>query len=67
MKFLSDSDKLPTFFPQRATDGVVLPFQFASKNWTLQNVAEHLGAALRNAGYWGQVAAIILKWQKPRA
>jgi len=48
------SDKLPTFFPPRATDSVVLPFQFASKKWTLQNVAEHLGDALRNAGYWGK-------------
>lgn len=47
-------DKLPTFFPPRATDSVVLPFQFANKKWTLQNVADHLGEALRNAGYWGK-------------
>jgi chaperone required for assembly of F1-ATPase len=54
IKHHGDSDKLPTFFPPRATDSVVLSFQFASKNWTLQNVAEHLDAALRNAGYWGK-------------
>jgi PEGA domain len=56
-----DSDKLPTFFPPRATDSVVLPFQFASKKWTLQNVAEHLGDALRNAGYWGKCSYYWLK------
>jgi hypothetical protein len=57
------SNKLPTFFPPRATDSLVLPFQFASKNWTLQNVAEHLGVALRNAGYWGKCSYY---WLDPR-
>src|ERR1700675_4076140 len=49
-----DSDKLPTFFPRRATDSLPLPLQLAGEQLTLENLSDRLTDALRNAGYWGK-------------
>ena len=49
-----DSDKLPTFFPPRATDSLTLPLQLAGEQLTLENLSDRLTDALQNAGYWGK-------------
>ena len=49
-----DSDKLPTFFPPRATDRFPIPVRLAGENVTLQQLANRLSEALKNAGYEGK-------------
>jgi hypothetical protein len=48
------SDKLPTFFPPRATDSLTLPLQLAGERLTLENLSNRLKDALHLAGYFGK-------------
>jgi TPR repeat protein len=46
--------ELPTFFPPRATDRFPIPVRLASDNATLQQLADRLSEALKDAGYEGK-------------
>jgi hypothetical protein len=50
----ADLNKLPTFFPPKATDRLPLPLQLVGKQVTLQELADRLSEALRDAGYEGK-------------
>jgi TPR repeat protein len=47
-------DKLPTFFPPRATDRFSIPLRLIGENVTLQQLADRLDKALQEAGYEGR-------------
>ena len=46
-----DSDRLPTFFPPRATDSLTLPLQLAGEQLTLENLSDRLTDALKPHGF----------------
>jgi hypothetical protein len=47
-------DELPTFFPPRATDRFPITVRLAGENITLQQLADRLSKALKDAGYEGK-------------
>jgi TPR repeat protein len=47
-------DELPTFFPPRATDRFPITVRLAGENVTLQQLADRLSKALKDAGYEGK-------------
>src|SRR5271165_912085 len=52
--FSAKEFELPTFFPPRATDRFPIPVHLAGENATLQQLADRLNEALKDAGYEGK-------------
>jgi len=54
VEFQSKGVELPTFFPPPATDRFPIPVRLAGENVTLQQLADRLSEALKDAGYAGK-------------
>src|SRR5271166_3744661 len=54
VEFPTKGVELPTFFPPRATDRFPIPVGIADENVTLQQLADRLSQALKDAGYEGK-------------
>jgi len=52
--------ELPTFFPPPATDRFPIPVRLAGENVTLQQLADRLSEALKDAGYAGKCSYYCL-------